>query len=172
MTMTSIQSGDVLILSGVLVVSLFIWGALLITIDKGRDARQVQLPLNPLPEDPLFDSIIQKRAIERLLALPQFRELLDGTLIDWSTGAVIRPCDCNQTSQPHMMVKWGRIRSSGVSSRAYRDTWRRCAPASMRHGGATAITALRWKYVGRRGCRSGTRRWNSRGALRRLCRRQ
>jgi len=46
-------------------------------------------------------------ALGRLLELPQFCRLMDGTIIDWVSGAQITLCDCRELPSPHLMVSWG-----------------------------------------------------------------
>jgi hypothetical protein len=54
----------------------------------------------------------QQDALGRLCELPQFCRLMDGTVVDWSSGAQILLCDCRESPSPHLMMSWG------VSARA------------------------------------------------------
>lgn len=52
----------------------------------------------------------QQDALGRLCELPQFCRLMDGTVVDWSSGAQILPCDCRELPS-HLMVSWGTDRA-------------------------------------------------------------
>jgi hypothetical protein len=56
----------------------------------------------------------QQDALDRLSQLPQFRQLTDGTLVDWGSGARVTPCDCSLPPVPHLMVSWGPKRKQGI----------------------------------------------------------
>ena len=59
----------------------------------------------------------QQAALDRLSELPQFHRVMDGTLVEWGTGAYIAPCDCRQPPVPHLMICWGRDRAQAIVTR-------------------------------------------------------
>ncbi|MBI3093453.1 MAG: hypothetical protein HYY97_01125 [Rhodocyclales bacterium] len=56
----------------------------------------------------------QQDALDRLSQLPQFRQLTDGTLVEWGSGARVTPCDCSLPPVPHLMISWGPQRKQGI----------------------------------------------------------
>ena len=63
-----------------------------------KPARRVPDPA--LPE-------IQTRAMERLLSLPHFRRILDGSVFDYYRGTRLEICDCKQIPYPHLVLDYG-----------------------------------------------------------------
>lgn len=59
----------------------------------------------------------QQAVLDRLSELPQFRRMMDGTLVEWGTGAHIAPCDCRRPPVPHLMICWGTDWAQGVVTR-------------------------------------------------------
>ena len=50
---------------------------------------------------------IQARAVERLLSLPHFRRILDGSVFDYYRGASLDTCDCTKLPYPHLILHYG-----------------------------------------------------------------
>lgn len=50
---------------------------------------------------------IQERAVARLLRLPHFRRILDGSVLDFHRGAYLELCDCQRLPYPHLIVHYG-----------------------------------------------------------------
>ncbi|MFA6310999.1 MAG: hypothetical protein WCV99_11135 [Sterolibacterium sp.] len=63
------------------------------------------LPL-PAITDPALPEI-QERAILRLLRLPHFRRILDGTVFDYYRGACLEVCECQRLPYPHLILNYG-----------------------------------------------------------------
>lgn len=74
----------------------------------------VSLRSSPKPEaeprrpvtDPALPEI-RDQAISRLLSLPHFRRILDGTIFDYYRGARLETCDCEQLPYPHLILDYG-----------------------------------------------------------------
>jgi hypothetical protein len=60
----------------------------------------------------------QQTAMDRLSQLPQFLRLTDVTLVEWSSGARVAPCDCSLPPVPHLMISWGPKRKQGIVTRS------------------------------------------------------
>ena len=60
----------------------------------------------------------QQTALDRLSQLPQFHRLLDGTLVEWGSGARVAPCDCSLPPVPHLMISWGPKRKQGIVTKS------------------------------------------------------
>ena len=63
-------------------------------------------PQRPVPDDPALPEI-QTKAMERLLSLPHFRRILDGSLFDYYQGARLETCDCTKLPYPHLTLDYG-----------------------------------------------------------------
>lgn len=50
---------------------------------------------------------IQDQAIVRLLRLPHFRRIMDGSVFDYRRGARLAVCDCNKLPYPHLLLDYG-----------------------------------------------------------------
>lgn len=69
---------------------------------------------SPMPEALLLPAItdpalpeIQERAVARLLRLPHFRRILDGSVFDYHCGASLEICDCQRLPYSHLIVHYG-----------------------------------------------------------------
>jgi len=60
----------------------------------------------------------QQTALDRLSQLPQLHRLLDGTLVEWGSGARVAPCDCSLPPVPHLMISWGPKRKQGIVTKS------------------------------------------------------
>lgn len=60
----------------------------------------------------------QQAALASLSQLPQFHRLLDGTLVEWGSGACITHCDCSLPPVPHLMISWGPKRKQGIVTKS------------------------------------------------------
>ncbi len=60
----------------------------------------------------------QQTALDRLSQLPQFHRLLDGTLVEWGSGARVAPCDCSLPPVPHLMISWGPKQQQGIVTKS------------------------------------------------------
>ncbi|MCM2306451.1 MAG: hypothetical protein NDI91_03140 [Sulfuritalea sp.] len=60
----------------------------------------------------------QQTALDRLSQLPQIHRLLDGTLVEWGSGARVAPCDCSLPPVPHLMISWGPKRKQGIVTKS------------------------------------------------------
>ena len=90
------------------------------------------------------DADEQQAALERLSQLPQFRRLPTGTLVEWSSGAHITPCDCRLPPVPHLMIAWGPQNVQAIVSRqglAHSVRRRSCRPSSAGPMAACVCTA-------------------------------
>ncbi|MBI5920480.1 MAG: hypothetical protein HY847_02385 [Betaproteobacteria bacterium] len=58
------------------------------------------------PADPALPEL-QERAVFRLLRLPHFCLMLDGTLFDFFRGACLETCRCKKLPYPHLMLFYG-----------------------------------------------------------------
>lgn len=65
----------------------------------------------------------QQTALDRLSQLPQLHRLLDGTLVEWGSGARVAPCDCSLPPVPHLMISWGPKRKQGIVTKAGLDRY-------------------------------------------------
>jgi len=63
-------------------------------------------------------SVEQKAALDRLSQLPQFRQLTNGTLVEWGSGACITHCDCPLPPVPHLMISWGPKQRQGIVTKS------------------------------------------------------
>ena len=89
---------DHLALFAVLLVSVVILLVVADAVTKPRAPNKESA--QPLPE-------YQQQAVERLLALPQFRQLGDGAIIDYCTGTTIQICRCTDPQFPHLTLRYG-----------------------------------------------------------------
>jgi len=60
----------------------------------------------PVPDDPALPEI-QALATDRLLRLPHFRRILDGSLFDFYRGTRLTICDCTKPPYPHLTLDYG-----------------------------------------------------------------
>ena len=95
-------SYDTLILVFLSVAIMFI--SLLIYIVKQP---QVKPSVLPPVSDPALPEI-RERAVERLICLPHFRSIRDGSLFDYRSGASLRTCTCEALPYPHLILKYGQ----------------------------------------------------------------
>ena len=70
----------------------------------------IEPEVRPLVSDPALPEI-RERAVGRLLNLPHFRRILDGSLFDYCSGASLRTCTCEALPYPHLILDYGRKRS-------------------------------------------------------------
>jgi hypothetical protein len=79
------------------------------------DSAAATLALPASPQSPFPSLTEQQTVFEQLAGLPQFCRLQNGSLVEWSTGASIAPCDCHRSDYPtpHLMLRWPGD-SSGV----------------------------------------------------------
>lgn len=65
------------------------------------DALPLRAITDPAPPE------IQERAVARLLRLPHFRRILDGSVFDYHRGASLEICDCPRLPYPHLILQYG-----------------------------------------------------------------
>jgi len=99
------QLSDHLALFAVLLVSIIILLVVAQAVTKPRTSPKK--PAHPLPD-------YQQQAVDRLLALPQFRRLGDGAIIDYCTGATIQICRCTDPKFPHLTLRYDEASASHI----------------------------------------------------------
>ena len=72
--------------------------------------RRAPPPPQEPPSRPVADPAlpaIQAQAVARLLRLPHFRRIPDGSLVDFYCGSRLTVCECKQLPYPHLVVRYG-----------------------------------------------------------------
>ena len=100
----SLLLGVLTLCSLIVVIAVLIWPRKREQGPSGVDAQSVPA-LDPAKGYPT--SAEQDDAMARLARLPQMLPLLDGSLVDLSSGARLFPCDCSEHRVPHLAINWG-----------------------------------------------------------------
>lgn len=88
-----------------LIAGLIVLVALFRLIDRRPASDAAATPQGSSTNDPALPEV-QTRAVERLLRLPHFRRILDGSLFDFYQGARLKVCDCDKLAYPHLLIEY------------------------------------------------------------------
>ncbi|MCX7176023.1 MAG: hypothetical protein NT159_19285 [Proteobacteria bacterium] len=106
-----------IILSTVLLVLLFVTAFL---VKGGHGKREKPSPEFPDPRliaDPSYPHE-QQAALEKLVALPHFRRLLNGNVVDLLAGTRIERCGCKEYANPHLVLNYSAGNRIALVTRA------------------------------------------------------
>ncbi|MBI5921292.1 MAG: hypothetical protein HY847_06535 [Betaproteobacteria bacterium] len=97
------NTNDLILLLCVLAFAVFLGG--IVPACRRSPVASEALPSRSVT-DPVLPAI-QAQAVARLIRLPHFRRIPDGSLVDFYCGSRLTVCGCKQLPYPHLVVQYG-----------------------------------------------------------------